>query len=68
MVLSGAPRTTNNVESWHGQLTANERKHQGIFKTIEIIRLEQGLPESTIVEQNKGQINSKNKLQCTKDP
>jgi hypothetical protein len=66
-VMSGASRTTNNVESWHGQLQADENKHIGIFKLIAILREEQGLTEAKVIEHRKGLINHKSKATSAKD-
>ena len=55
------PRTNNKVESWHSQITSDEKSHLTVNKCICLFREEQGNMESKIVDINTGQKISKKK-------
>ena len=50
------PRTTNNMENWHGKVTMDEKKHLTVNKTVELCRKEQGQMEANYVKLNKGEL------------
>ena len=56
-VINRIPRTTNTVESWHSQVSADSKKHLNVYKIIELFRLEQGNTEIRLVQLLTGSIN-----------
>ncbi len=56
-VINKLPRTTNAVESWHSQVSADSKKHLNVYKIIELFRLEQANTEMRLVQLLTGSIN-----------
>ena len=48
------PRTNNSVESWHSQISSEDKKEMKLCKLIEFLRTEQSNTENLIAQLKSG--------------